>query len=138
MAASSTPKTPMAPWATPTLDGPTDLGPPAASAKDQAEAIAAAMATMQAFTAHPSTDAQWWEGLAPHLTPPAQQVWRYTLPSKIPASQVHQARVVSVSAVTADLDVHTDAGVYEVTLVRDQPSDPWLTSAITPPQESMR
>lgn len=89
-----------------------------------------------AFAAQNLTQEQWWSGFSAYLTPEAQSVWQYTDATKVPATTVTgDVTVVDSDENAVVCEVPTDAGIYVVTVYRDDPTVPWLISDLTP-QES--
>lgn len=99
-------------------------------------AEAAAVDALTAF-AHPDLPKdQWWAGLEPHLTDYAAEAYYYVDPSTIPISAVTGSGtlVASESALVAVVEVPSNAGTYEVLMIRDAADAPWRAERLTPPR----
>lgn len=113
-----------------------DEGPAPAEAGDAEAAAKEAKATVEAFFATEDEE-KWWPTFSKHLTPAAQEVWKYTDPARVPEGKA-QGTVTAgpVSATDAEMTVPSTLGEFQLVLVRDRPEDPWLVSAIEPPEEA--
>lgn len=134
-AASPTPS----PSATSTWHAPAATADNSLQWDEHIAAVDAGTAAMAAFLDHSLPADQWWEVFAVYLTSDAKYVWQGTDPRNIPATKITGA--VSVlgepTATRVQLSVPTDAGVYEVTVVRhvaegSEPG-PWQIFTLTPP-----
>lgn len=105
-------------------------------AQQRSIAIGAAETAVRAF-ARPDLGAQeWGAGLAPLLTPQAQQDYQYVDPANVPAHTVTGAGTITdeTSSYAVSVTVPTDAGTYTVLLARLSGDAPWLVSRFTPPE----
>jgi len=100
-----------------------------------ANAAAKTATTVMSLYARPSSSAESWiDALDPYLTQGAAAAFAGTDPSTIPAHQVTgTAQILPVStAQGALIDVPTDAGTYQLLLLKDGPG--WLVDQITTPK----
>lgn len=114
---------------------PGDEGPPDAEEGDAEEAATAAH---DAVVAYFSTDdpEQWWSNFSKHLTPAAQEVWKYTDPRRVPAGAPEgSAEYGLVSATDAEITIPTTIGDFQLVMVRSDPADQWKVSYLEPPEE---
>jgi hypothetical protein len=91
--------------------------------------------TVMGLYARPTVGAQaWLNGLDPYLTQDAAAAFAGTDPSTIPARQVTGSALVlpASTAEGAPVAVPTDAGTYQLLLLRNGPG--WLVDQITPPK----
>lgn len=109
---------------------------PAAAEQSKADAITAATATMTAFARPDLSEAEWWNGLLPHLSQEGAAAYEGTLPENIPVTAVTGDATVLEGAtdVIVLVEVPTDAGAYVITLTRSDASQPWLAERIRPKQ----
>ncbi|QHO90076.1 hypothetical protein CWT12_00220 [Actinomyces sp. 432] len=101
-------------------------------------AIDAAEAALEAF-AHPELDYDtWWAGLDPHLTQEAAEVYVYVDPANIPVHELTGSGSIieDASAYVATVKIPTDAGRYDVLVIRTSGSAPWLANRIVPVEEA--
>ncbi|CED90071.1 hypothetical protein [Actinomyces succiniciruminis] len=106
--------------------------------ESRAAAIAAAEAALEAF-AHPELDYDtWWAGLDPHLTQEAAEAYVYVDPANIPVHELTGSGTIieDASAYVATVKIPTDAGRYDVLVIRTSGSAPWLASRIVPVEEA--
>lgn len=140
----STPQVDLREW-TPHTTSPDDPGhddnpaePPdrAASAADEAAAVARAELFMRAFTQTDKDQAAWFAGISDLLTPYSRTAYAHSQPSSIPASAVTGDGVVVPGATEtiAAVDVPTDAGVYRVELIRASTAVQWSVDRAVPPE----
>lgn len=100
---------------------------------------AAGEAATRAVTAYLSAGAEdaWWTGVAPLLSPVAQQAYAGTDPANVPGRVVNGPPTVTDaagSAYLAEVVVPTDAGDYGVLLSRAAEGDPWLVERFRVPE----
>lgn len=136
--ASATPTDPE--WSVGDPDGPENLpgdeGPAKAAPGDGKAASKRAKATVTALLDTKVKEKKWWPRVKKQMTPEAQEVWKYTDPERVPKAKVNGAvKVEAVSATDAEVTVPTSIGDWSLVLVRDDPKDKWLVSAMTPPEE---
>jgi len=91
---------------------------------------------MQSFARPQLSSDKWWSQMLPLLSQQAGLAYQGTDPSQIPAHQVTgPAFVLSGSTdVSLIVQVPTDVGAYNVTLIRGSASAPWLADRIRPAQ----
>ena len=79
---------------------------------------------------------QWWKAFRVHLTPSAIVAFEGTDPRVIPATEVTDSGRVSSypDGTSASVLVDTDAGQYQVGLVRESLEHPWMVDRIAPPE----
>lgn len=109
--------------------------PPGLSASAVAAAITAAHDVMTRY-ARPQLSAQaWLNGMDPVLTQDAGAEFADTDPSQIPAHHVTGEAILAPDSTGsgAIATVPTDAGTYQVFLIRANGSTVWLAEQITPP-----
>ncbi|MBN9630059.1 MAG: hypothetical protein J0I18_05560 [Actinobacteria bacterium] len=109
---------------------------PEAAGSSQEAAIAAATKVMETF-ARPQLDAdEWWRALLPLLSQQGAHAYEGTDPAEIPATTVTGTGQVleGSTEVMLIVQVPTDAGPYNITLTRTDPSSPWLAERIRPAQ----
>ena len=106
---------------------------------EHVDAIEDATEAMTAFIDHSLPAAEWWIAFEPYLTSEAKYVWRGTDPRNIPATQLTGAATVvgEATATRVELSVPTDAGIYQLTVIRhvsegSEPG-PWLVFTLVPP-----
>lgn len=109
---------------------------PAAAEESKTDAAAAAEAVVTAFARPDLPEAEWWNGLLPHLSQEGATAYEGTLPSNIPVTAVTGDATVLEGAtdVIVLVAVPTDAGPYIVTLTRSDALQPWLAERIRPKQ----
>lgn len=113
-----------------------DLALPTHDASSQASAQARAEGFVRAWARPDLQASQWWAGVRGFLTPAAAQLFRYTDPANVPATQVTgSARVVGEPTATSVLvEVPTDAGMQQVLVVRGAQDEPWQVASLTGPE----
>lgn len=106
----------------------------------QLEAAAVAESTMTAFITTEQDPQSWWDAFSATLTADARQLWAYTDPRLVPATELTgPAAVTSApSSTQVFVTVPTDAGDYALQLVRHvEPGagqGPWQVQEIRPPE----
>lgn len=93
-------------------------------------AVAAAQTVMLAYARPNLGFDEWWANLQPLLDQKATQDYAYMDPSRIVATTITGAPVITdeTSAYVAYVDVPTNAGRYGLILSRVDGDSPWLTS----------
>lgn len=102
--------------------------------QSRAAAIEAAEAAMDAF-ARPDLDHDtWWAGLDPLLTREAAAIYVHVDPANIPVHELTGPGVIvdDTSAYVTTVQIPTDAGRYNILLVRRGGTAPWLVEKIRP------
>jgi hypothetical protein len=131
------PATSAAPSTTPPPAGGTegDIVPTTPPEAEEA-AAEAAVRVVQTFGQPELTAEAWMEAMYPVLSAKGATAYLHTDPANIPVTAVVGEPVVltGLTATYAIVDVPTDAGVYTVTLTRDDESGPWLAERIRPKQ----
>ncbi|MCZ4327499.1 hypothetical protein [Brachybacterium paraconglomeratum] len=90
---------------------------------------------MEAYFATDDPEA-WWPEFSKHLTPAAQEVWKYTDPRRVPSGAPEgSAEYGPVSATDAEVTVPTTIGDFQLVMVRAEAGDPWKVSYLEPPEE---
>jgi hypothetical protein len=91
---------------------------------------------MSDFVAHERSATQWWTAFSRHLTPSATVAFEGTDPKVIPARKVESDGVVSSypDGTSATVLIETDAGQYQVLLVRETVEHPWFVDRVVPPE----
>lgn len=109
--------------------------PPSQDATSNAAAVDLAQRAMTAFTRPTIDDGQWFEELAPLLTPAARSAYTGTDPAEVPARAVTGGGRLeeSPSAFLAYVVVPTDVGDYRLMLSRTAADAEWLVETITAP-----
>jgi len=109
---------------------------PNASTASQTGAIAAATKAMRSFAQPQLSSDKWWSQMLPLLSQQAGVAYQSTDPSQIPAHQVTGTAIVLPGSTDVSLivQVPTDVGPYNVTLIRASASAPWLADRIRPAQ----
>lgn len=108
--------------------------------RSRAAAVAAAEAALEAF-AQPDLDHDaWWDGLESHLTQGAAQDYVWVDPARIAVRKLTGPGTIieDSSAYVATVMIPTDAGRYDVLVIRASGSSPWLASRFMPVQEAGR
>ncbi len=102
----------------------------------RAKAETTAVQVMTRFARRTVSADQWWNDLAPLMTPKAAQAYRYTDPANVPPTKVTGPANVTTASIplVARVGVPTDAGIYLVILSRTDQSPDWLAERITPPE----
>lgn len=119
--------------ATPIAPG--DEGPAEAAEGDAEAAGTAAHGAVEAYFATDDPE-KWWPEFSKHLTPAAQEVWKYTDPRRVPSGAPEgSAEYGSVSATDAEVTVPTTIGDFQLVMVRAEAGDPWKVSYMEPPEE---
>lgn len=115
---------------------PGDEGPAEAGEGDAEDASNAAHDAVEAFLDTEDPE-EWWEQFSAHLTPAAQEVWRYTDPGRVPAGEVEgSAEYGQVSATDAEVTVPTTLGDFHLVMVRESAEDDWMVSYMELPEEA--
>lgn len=132
-------------WATPAPspgsaghdDDPTDPADAPASDADASEGVQVAELFMTAFTRTDLDKTAWFAGIRGFLTDYSVTAYQYTDPASVSAHSVTGTGTGTVTpggtSTIMAVDVPTDAGVYQVHLIRAQASDPWLVDRAVPP-----
>ena len=109
--------------------------PPSQDALSSAAAVDLAQRAMTAFARPAIDDGQWFEELAPLLTPAARSAYTGTDPAEVPARAVTGPGRAeeSPSAFLAYVVVPTDVGDYRLMLSRPAADAEWLVETITAP-----
>ncbi|MDO5645930.1 MAG: hypothetical protein Q4G21_09650 [Dermabacter sp.] len=104
----------------------------------QEDVVSRAENAMRAFARPDLDEDTWWAELEPLLTDTGAMDYSYVDPANIPAREVTGPGVIieDSSAYVATVEVPTDAGTYQILLIRQDAASPWLVSRITP-QESV-
>ena len=114
---------------------PGDEGWAEAAEGDAEAASTAAHSAVEAYFATDDPDA-WWPEFSTHLTPAAQEVWKYTDPRRVPSDAPEgSADYGPVSATDAEVTVPTTIGDFQLVMVRADAGDPWKVSYMEPPEE---
>lgn len=110
--------------------------PPEASADSSAAALEAAALAMSTFAQPELSADEWWRQMLPLLSQAAAIAYEGTDPAQIPAHQVTgPGRIIDGSTeVSLIVEVPTDVGPYNVTLIRSDPDSSWLADRIRPAQ----
>ena len=118
------------------VDDATVAPAPEAGANSQQKAIAAATKVMQTFAQPQLSADKWWAQMLPLLSQQGGVAYEGTDPSQIPVHQVTGAGTVLPDSTEVSLNVQlpTDAGLYNITLTRPDASAPWLADRIRPAQ----
>lgn len=106
--------------------------------QSRAAAVAAAEAALTAY-ARPGLDHDtWWAGLEPHLTQKAAQDYVDVDPARIPVSKLTGPGTIiqDSSAYVAMVKIPTNAGRYDVLVIRSGGSAPWLASRFMKVEEA--
>lgn len=130
-------------WATPAPssssaghdDDPADPADAPASDADTSQGIQVAELFMTAFTRTDLDKTAWFAGIRGFLTDYSVTAYQYTEPASVSAHSVTGTGtlVPGATSTIAAVDVPTDAGVYQVHLIRAAVSDPWLVDRAVPP-----
>ncbi|AWB88136.1 hypothetical protein [Mycetocola zhujimingii] len=112
-----------------------DLVPTTAPAAEEA-AAQAAVVVVETFGQPELTADAWMEAMYPVLSPKGATAYLHTDPANIPVTAVTGDPTVltGLTATYAIVDVPTNAGVYTVTLTRDDENGAWLAERIRPKQ----
>lgn len=109
---------------------------PASPTWDAASAGSATQVGLDAMRAFARVDLDpeaWYELLAGYLTAPAQQAFWGTDPSTIPVRVIHGTRSLpGPSPFLAEVTAFTDAGDYQLLLVRDGAGQPFKVERLEP------
>ena len=107
----------------------------------RADALAAAQTAMTAF-ARPDVPADaWWAELRPLLSDGGATAYAFVDQTQVPASRVTGPPALAAGAdprgapYLARVDVPTDAGTYQLLLVRSAAGDPWAVERLDPPSQ---
>ncbi|MBG6240206.1 hypothetical protein IWX78_003201 [Mycetocola sp. CAN_C7] len=109
---------------------------PTAPLEAGAAAAEAAVRVVQTFGQPELTPEAWMEAMYPVLSTKGATAYLHTDPANIPVTAVvgEPAVLTGLTATYAIVDVPTDAGLYTVTLTRDDEDSPWLAERIRPKQ----
>ena len=109
---------------------------PAIPPEQKAAAAQAAVRVVQTFGQPELTPEAWMEAMYPLLSTKGATAYLHTDPANIPVTAVVGKPTVltGLTATYAIVDVPTDAGLYTVTLTRDDDNSPWLAERIRPKQ----
>ena len=109
---------------------------PEAGGASQEDAIAAATKVMETFARPQLAADEWWRAMLPLLSQQGAHAYEGTDPAQIPATTVTGSGQVleGSTEVLLIVQVPTDAGLYNITLTRPDPSSPWLAERIRPTQ----
>ena len=109
---------------------------PTTSPEEEAAAAQAAVRVVQTFGQPELTPEAWMEAMYPVLSTKGATAYLHTDPANIPVTAVVGKPTVltGLTATYAIVDVPTDAGLYTVTLTRDDDNSPWLAERIRPKQ----
>lgn len=116
-------------------DEPDDPADSPVSDADASLGVQVAELFMTAFTRTDLDKAAWFGGIRGFLTDYSVTAYQYTEPASVSAHSVIGAGTVvpgGTSTIMA-VDVPTDAGVYQVQLIRAVASEPWLVDRAVPP-----
>lgn len=120
-----------------TGDSSTTQAPPPAGLmpSDAAAAVDAAHDVMTRYARPTLTPTAWIDGMDPVLTQDAAAEFAGTDPSQIPAHHVTGRPTLSSDSTASGVvaSVPTDAGTYQVFLLRADGTTTWLAEQITPP-----
>ena len=112
------------------------VAPPEVSVDGGVDALEAAERALATF-AQPDLSADaWWTQMVPLLSQAAAIAYESTDPSQIPVRHVTGAgRILEGSTdISLIVQVQTDVGLYNVTLIRGSDTEPWLADRIRPAQ----
>ncbi len=111
---------------------------PSWDAATEASALQAADRAMRAFARPNLPYKQWWAEFSPLVTDASAESLSYIDPAKIPAHEVTgpPAIFTAQSAYVVTVQIPTDAGNYQILLIRQGAGAPWLVSAVTPVQKA--
>ncbi|MEO5536053.1 MAG: hypothetical protein ABIR17_13090 [Pseudolysinimonas sp.] len=117
----------------PVDDGEVEI-PAEASTESGVAALQAASTALTTFAQPDLSAAEWWKQMLPLLSQAAAIAYEGTDPAEIPVHQVTgPGRILEGSTeVSLIVEVPTDAGAYNVTLIRGDPTAPWLADRIRP------
>lgn len=109
---------------------------PTTSPEAETVAARAALRVVEIFGQPELTADAWMEAMYPVLSQKGATAYLGTDPANIPVTGVAGEPTVltGLTATYALVDVPTNAGIYTVTLTRDEESSPWLAERIRPKQ----
>lgn len=110
--------------------------PPEASSESGAAALEAASTALATFAQPDLSAEEWWRQMVPLLSQTAAIAYEGTDPAQIPVHQVTgPGRILEGSTeVSLIVEVPTDVGPYNVSLIRGDTTSPWLADRIRPAQ----